>query len=146
TGNAIALTGSSATNAVIAGNFIGTNAAGTAAIGNTTGVRLQGGAHDNTVGGTAIGAGNLISGNSADGIVISDAGTSNNFVLGNSIGADATGTIDLGNGLAGVGVTAGASGNYIGGTVARAGNLISGNDHYGVAIRGDGTGNSIRGN
>ena len=50
---------------VVQGNFIGTNAAGTAAIRNFTGVAIFNSQFtDNLIGGTAAGAGNLISGNS----------------------------------------------------------------------------------
>ena len=59
------ITGGSSDN-LVEGNLIGTNAAGTAAVGNgDSGVLIDGGSANNTIGGTAIGAGNMISGNGA---------------------------------------------------------------------------------
>src|SRR5262249_41765134 len=57
-------------NDVIEGNYIGTNPTGTTALPNQVGVVIQGGAGNNTIGGTATGARNLISGNLQDGIAI----------------------------------------------------------------------------
>ena len=69
------------------------NAAGTGALGNgTTGVLITGGASNNTIGGTASGAGNVIGGHSGDGVQIQGSGTTGNVVAGNSIGVGATGT------------------------------------------------------
>ena len=65
------------------------------------------------------GLGNVISANGYDGIQIDYAGTSENEVLGNDIGTDATGTHALGNGRAGVYLWSGASGNVIGGDAGR---------------------------
>jgi len=48
------------------GNFIGTNAAGTAALGNDGGVVIRSGS-DSTIGGTASGAGNRIAHKDRDG-------------------------------------------------------------------------------
>ena len=57
---------------VVQGNYVGTNAAGTAAIGNSnSGVEVLGG-KSNVVGGTAAGAGNLVSGNGRHGVDIED--------------------------------------------------------------------------
>src|SRR5262249_58480874 len=50
-------------NNTIQGNRIGTNAAGTAALGNLFGIVTNNGSGDNLVGGSVAGAGNLISGN-----------------------------------------------------------------------------------
>ena len=65
----------------------------------------------NTIGGTAAGAGNVISGNTDDGVEITGTGTTGNVVAGNYIGTDVTGTVALGNGLDGVEIDTGASGN-----------------------------------
>ncbi len=121
------------------GNFIGTNVAGTAAAGNDVGVELTGGATGNTIGGTASGAGNLISGNSSSyGVQLYGTGTSGNVVLGNLIGADVTGTAKLGN-FRGVVIEAGASANTVGGVAAGARNVISGNSNHGVYLYNTGT-------
>ena len=62
-GYGIRLSGTGATNNVIQGNFIGVGADGTTAIGNQTGVYIDGGASDNTIGGGGMNEGNVISGN-----------------------------------------------------------------------------------
>jgi hypothetical protein len=68
---------------VVAGNYIGTNAAGTAALPNLYGVLTEN-ANNNRIGGTAPGAGNLIAFNLFDGMIIDRTGTGN-AILGNSI-------------------------------------------------------------
>jgi hypothetical protein len=72
---------------VVSGNYIGTQARGDLGLGNTLfGVRIYGGAHDNTIGGGVDGAGNLISGNLGDGVRIAGAGTTGNVVVGKYFG------------------------------------------------------------
>ena len=71
---------------LVQGNRIGTDASGTAPLGNVVGVLVVG--PDTTVGGTAAGAGNIISGNGLYGAFIAFGGTT---VQGNFIGTDATG-------------------------------------------------------
>ncbi|MDQ3010721.1 MAG: putative Ig domain-containing protein, partial [Acidobacteriota bacterium] len=121
-------------NNLVQGNYIGLNAAGTAALPNDlSGVRIQS-TSNNTVGGTASGARNIISGNGQHGIAISFS--NNNLVAGNFIGTDVNGTADLGNTLSGVALLFGGTNNTIGGTTAAARNIISGNDQHGVLIIG----------
>src|SRR5262249_42663646 len=117
------------------------------------GVLIDLAASANTVGGTAAGAANLVSGNTLEGVRITGAGTSRNLVLGNRIGTDAFGTAPLGNGEDGVLIDFAASANTVGGTAAGAGNLISANGTIasgfgrGVRISGAGTtANLILGN
>ena len=109
---------------VVLGNYIGTNRAGTSVLGNSfDGVVIDAGGSNNTIGGTSAGARNIIAGNNADGVILAGP---NNLVQGNYIGTDATGTVVLSN--AGAGVTIlDSAGNTVGGTVAEARNLISGN-------------------
>ena len=78
--------------------------------------------------------GNVIAGNSANGIYI--LGGSGNFVSGNSIGLGADGLTPIANGRDGVRLED-ASMNTIGGTQASAGNVISTNGHNGVEIVAD---------
>src|SRR5207245_2002030 len=100
---------------LIKGNFIGTNAAGTAALANFgNGITISNSA-DNTIGGNVSGAGNVISGNNQVGVEITGIGTNNNWVAGNFIGTNAPGTVALGNG-GGVAVHGGAQFNIIGTT------------------------------
>jgi titin len=123
---------------VIAGCFIGTSADGTAAAANHGhGVLLMGAAASNRVGGTAAADANVISGNFGAGVAIAGAGARGNVVQGNVIGLRRDGNTGpgLGNRL-GVWVTAGATGNVIGGA---AGNTISANWTVGVLVSGAGT-------
>ena len=70
------------------------------------------------MGGTVPGSANVISDNGFSGVYLT--GAKNNVVYGNYIGTDAAGTGALGNGLDGVDIEFGASGNTIGGTTAAA--------------------------
>ena len=129
---------------VITGNSIGTNAAGTAALGNAGGVILNG-ATNTVVGGPTAGARNVISGNASDGVMIVGAGTTGNTILGNYIGTNAAGTGAVAN-FDGVFIGNGAYDNVIGGTAAGAGNVLSGNARAGIVLLGAGTGTVIQGN
>jgi CSLREA domain-containing protein len=129
-------------NNVIEGNYIGTDVAGAVALGNGTGVCIDG-APNNTVGGTAAGARNVISGTNGYGILISLDTASGNQVLGNYIGTNAAGSAALGNLWDGVEIIY-APNNTIGGTAAEARNVISGNKQ-GVSIY-NATGNQMQGN
>ena len=68
------------------------------------------------------------------------------MIVGNFIGVDVTGTVDLGNASRGVYVFSGAVGNTVGGTTAAHRNIISGNDSHGIEISGTTTGTIIQGN
>ena len=131
-----------ATGNVVSGNYIGTDVTGTEAIPNTTGVLLL--APDNTVGGTAEGTGNLISGNTANGINLGPPNATGNLVAGNYIGVDAAGIVALGNDI-GVWVDNVAD-NVIGGTSAGARNVVSGNREGLVFWEAGATGNLAQGN
>ena len=126
---------------VVEGNYLGTNVAGTSALGNNQGISIFSPSTNNTIGGTTAAARNVISGNSNRGISIS--GGSGNFVIGNYIGTNAAGTGALGNGATGnsAGVGIDTSNNTV------TGNLISGNFGLGINILSTtATGNTIRGN
>lgn len=119
-------------NLVIQRNFIGTNAAGTAAIGNGLGGIITYNSSDMLIGGTANGEGNLISGNGS-GIQFA----SNVFGLaiqGNKIGTDVTGALPLGNTFDGIRIYSDPSAAevLIGGPIPQAGNLIAYNGGRGV--------------
>jgi parallel beta-helix repeat protein len=123
---------------VVRGNHIGTDATGTAYVPNQgNGVNIFDAGH-NIVGGSGEAAGNLISGNIHDGVRLAN-GAFANWVLGNMIGTDVSGTAPLRNLADGVHILTEASNNLIGvvsagGTVT--GNLISGNGVSGVVISG----------
>lgn len=130
---------------VIRGNKIGTNAAGTAALGNVSdGIHLGIGSHHNAV------TENLISGNGRSGVRISDAfgfAAHHNVVERNRIGTDVTATLPLPNGDHGVAILGGAHGNTVGGRGAGTGNIIAFNTRGGVVVAGaDATANAVVGN
>lgn len=130
----------------VAGNYIGTNLAGNAAMPNKWGVAIAFGTVGNRIGGEVPGSRNVISGNADAGVQIEGVGAVANQVEGNTIGLNAAETAAIGN-YDGVTLIQGASGNIIGGTTAAAGNVISGNTHTGIFMQGQGTsGNLIQGN
>jgi titin len=130
---------------VVEGNFIGTNASGSAALGNAGyGVAVVNGGCP--IGGTLPGAGNVISGNALGGLLISGT-AAGSTVYGNLIGTDATGTSAVGNGGNGISIAGGAVSCRVGGAIAGAPNVISGNVGSGVVITGVGTSfNQVQGN
>ena len=158
TGNVISGNGyegvyASSHNLEFQGNFVGTNASGTAVIGNTaTAVEITGGdsqlgPNNALIGGTSAAARNVIAGNSAGGILIESLGDGTRLVQGNFIGTLADGTTPAGNLGFGIVSTTRAT---IGGAEAGAGNVIANNSGGGVSV-GDSdvpfpTGVSILGN
>ncbi|MEL6983720.1 MAG: NosD domain-containing protein, partial [Actinomycetota bacterium] len=97
--------------------------------------RLSASAVGNTIG--QAGAGNVLSGNTSDGIETTVVGAGNT-IQGNTIGLGPDGDTVVANGRHGV-VIYQSDNNLIGGTGSGAGNLISGNGQRGVVIDGDGT-------
>ncbi len=132
--------GSDAFANVVQGNYLGTDITGTKAIGGgLRGVWIGdnyppsiGAAHDNTVGGTAPGAANVIAGNGGAGIWVT-LGAHHNTIQGNFIGSDTTGTINLGN-FFGIFMEINSANNTIGGSTSGAGNVIAFNKHDGILV------------
>lgn len=131
-------------------NFLGTNKNGSAALPNSVGsASFEGGltrvgAVGVDEGGGFIPLGNLISGNSYQGVGFSSS-FNNSYVPqrieGNLIGTDSTGTTAIANGTPGDGASAvGVDGirAVIGGTHPLARNVISGNIGSGIGIGGKG--------
>jgi hypothetical protein len=79
----------------VQGNYIGTKANGTSALANGYGVQVRSGAHDNLIGGTNPGEGNVIAFSQGQGVVFYDDTTINNSVLGNSIYSNTNVGIDF---------------------------------------------------
>jgi parallel beta-helix repeat protein len=124
--------------ATIQRNWIGIDVTGTQALPNGRGIEIS-------ADGVATVRSNVISGNLGDGVAING---DENTVQGNYIGTDITGAHPLANG--GNGITLSTyyypSGhNTIGGTVANAGNVISGNSGAGISITTS-SGNRVQGN
>ncbi len=133
---------------MIRGNYIGTNAAGTSALGNGGhGIQITGGANGNTVGGAVAGAGNVISGNANSGVYLD---VSNTLIQGNLIGTNAAGTGAIANGSNGSATggiyIAGGTGTSIGGASTLARNVLSGNGGAGIWIEGTTGSHTIQGN
>ena len=141
----ITVEGTTTTNNLIQGNYVGLNGAGTAGITNGQyGVRLLSGARFNTVGGTSTGEGNVISGNLKSGVDLS-AGAQNNTIQGNLIGTSKSGTNAVPNLESGVALAT-STNNLVGGTVAGARNVISGNGQSGIFVTGLSRSNRVEGN
>ena len=160
-GNGIVIDGSSGNTLV--DNYVGTDPSGTVAIANGgAGIVVTGGATNNLIGGTAYtdtatGAvnnptgsedpanavivtpplGNLVSGNSGDGILIDDS-SENNVLSGNFIGTTASGDAALGNAGDGVAIVNANNNSLIGCTALDNPfvyyNVVSGNGANGLHI------------
>ncbi|MEO7299447.1 MAG: hypothetical protein ABI042_12830 [Verrucomicrobiota bacterium] len=141
----VMLIGTLATTNSVQGNFIGTDISGSNALNNSFfGVAVTN-APSNVIGGSVVGAGNLISGNSGEGISFRGNNSRFNHVEGNFIGTDITGMSALANN-GGI-FFYGSPSNTVGGTLYGAGNLISGNNNVGISIGDPGAnGNAVQGN
>jgi titin len=129
----------------VQGNYIGPDVTGSHALGSQgKGIIFTNGSND-LVGGTAAGAGNVISGNSGKGIDCFVIGSDNETIQGNLIGTDATGTAPLGNGDDGVYIS-GPSNVMIGGTDAGARNIIASNGGTGIYVFSKAVSITIQGN
>jgi hypothetical protein len=125
----IFITGATASNNVVQGNYIGTSGSGTSSLSNgRAGVGISG-ASINVIGNA--GAGNLISANNDAGIYLIGTGATGNQIRANSIGTDVSGNFALGNIYEGIYVERAAS-NVIG--AINAGNLVSGNFTRGIFL------------
>ena len=138
---------------VIENNLIGTDATGSAPLGNTIGILIDG-RTSALIGGTAAGSRNTLSGNARAGIFLNGAAVQNVRIIGNFIGTDLTGKVAVtrsgsSNPLASLQNTGIAivdsRGNTIGGAGAGESNVISGN-LVGITIAGQSASNSIVGN
>lgn len=131
---------------IVQGNRVGTDATGTRALPNGGhGINLGefgGATFDNVIGGTAPGAGNLISGNDGDGIFVAGSG---HVIQGNLIGTNADGSASIPNRRSGIRFVR-ATDLQVGGTSPAARNVISGNSQSGIALGDSSTDNVIEGN
>jgi CSLREA domain-containing protein len=124
--------GSFESRATIQGNFIGTDAAGTAALGNGgPGISIVR-ASRNTIGGLGVPEGNVISSNDGNGVEILGSASQKNNIQANTIGTNSAGDAAMGNKVNGIYSEGDVT--LIGGETAGASNLISGNAVHGIAI------------
>ncbi|HVX13888.1 MAG TPA: DUF4214 domain-containing protein [Pirellulales bacterium] len=115
----------------ITADYLGTDPTGaTASPNGANGVELTG-ASNSFIGQAVPGAGNLISGNTADAVFV-DAASSQNVVAGNLIGTNATGETGLGNTVNGVEIR--GFDNTVGGTTSAARNVVSSNGAFGIFL------------
>lgn len=137
----------------MAGNFIGTNLAGTAEAHNSgSGIRVSAG-YGNLIGGVnssgVLREGNLISGNYQHGIAfereIAGQQQRYNTICGNWIGLDSAGTAGISNLQNGLYFYINAGDNQIGSASANERNVVSGNGGYGFRAH-YGFNNNVRGN
>lgn len=90
---------------------------------------------DNTIGGTAAGAGNVISGNAKNGILVTGSAALRNKIQGNAIGTEKDRKTKSGNILNGILITDGAGNTTIGGPAnTGADNVIAFNLRNGVLV------------
>lgn len=126
-----------ANNNLVQGNYIGTDASGTIAVPNGgDGVWVSSTSPENAenqIGGPGPGQGNLISGNTLSGINVE--ASDDNIIQGNIIGLNAAQSAVLPN-LIGITLKA-AWTNWIGGSIAGAGNVIAGNEQQGILVHGN---------
>jgi hypothetical protein len=121
---------------VIKGNLIGTDRTGKTANSNQNGINLGQGASDNVIGGASLSTTNVISGNLISGISTSQE-TMNNHIIGNYIGTDISGTMEIKNGLSGIRLTPGVQRMFIGGKETGEGNVINNNSGDGIMMNGN---------
>ena len=97
-------------------------------------------APENTIGGSAAGAGNVLSGNLSNGVGIFEVGATGNTVEGNIVGLNAAATGVIANGIDGIGIVR-APNNVV------RNNTIGGNARMGVGIfESTATGNLVQAN
>jgi hypothetical protein len=134
--HAILLTGTN--NSLILGNNCGTNAAGTAVIPNDDSGLALINCNNLTIGGGTNFEKNVFSGSTSEyGIFMTNV--SNAIIVGNYIGTDRSGTLDMGNSGGGIRFDSGAGNSIIGGTFPSAANTIAFNSGYGIAVLNAGT-------
>ncbi len=135
-------------NNTVQGNYIGTNAAGVAAVPNlNSGITITF-SPNNIIGGTTTGTGNVISGNggstSQGAIRIFGSSSNGNQIKGNLIGTDPTGTAAIGNGTDGIWI--GQANSNVIGSAGTARNIISGNAGNGIKLTSMFSATVIQGN
>lgn len=140
TGAGVRITSGNGGGNSVVGNFIGINRSGNTAIANAIGVQVLD-SITTVIGGASPALGNVISGNSSHGVLISGPQSTGCVVQGNLVGLSSDGTAALGNGGSGLVVSNGAAGTRIGtlGTAAPSDadrrNVFSANLGYGVLIQ-----------
>lgn len=140
----VRISGAGSDNNVVAGNYIGVGTDGLTIVANTDcGVSIENGAATNTIGGSTVDLGNIISGNGSHGIQIDGENSDSNLVQNNWIGVSADGLSNLGNGGDGINIYGGSDGNQL------LDNWIAGSAAVGIHLDSNGvatSSNIIKGN
>jgi len=155
-GVGVYINGASTTGNLVKGNMIGLQKDGSSFVFGSIqiiGVRIDGSAVSNTIGGSVAGEGNVISGNSdgaAGGVgiyIFTNPGVGNS-IKGNIIGPRADGVGFVTSNKQGSGINISSSpNNTIGGNTVGERNIISANESEGIVILGaTSIGNTIKGN
>jgi hypothetical protein len=139
-GNGLSTSARVAHRTTVLHNYIGTNKAGDAPLRNDGYGIEASGSGETTIGKPE--AGNVISANGRAGIHVLVDGV---VIQANLIGADASGQNELGNGESGISGTPSWRNAQIGGSAAGVGNVISGNDSWGIDLNARGA-SIVRGN
>jgi uncharacterized delta-60 repeat protein len=121
-------------NSVVSSSYIGTDACGSEARANGTGIHLSYNSKHCVI------ANNLISGNSEFGISIMTDNADSNVIRGNLIGTGLSGESDLGNAHGGIHISGGSDCNIIGGSSDEDRNVISGSQGEGTESKWLGNG------
>jgi hypothetical protein len=109
------ISGNTSAGVLIEGNLIGTNAAGTTALANATGVEVLSSATDNIIGGETAASANVISGNIHYGIQADGSTTTGNILANNWVGTGAGGNGSVPNGSGALEITNSAAVLALGG-------------------------------
>ncbi|MBW6481045.1 MAG: hypothetical protein K0B37_16570, partial [Bacteroidales bacterium] len=127
-------TGNFPENNLVIGNYLGTNTAGNTAVPNVINIQVLTGAKSTTIGGLTGNLRNVISGATNRAIIIGSPTNENTKVVGNYIGTNINGTTAIPNNF-GIHVINGAENVMIGGEEPGAGNVISGNNNWGIGFQ-----------
>ncbi len=132
-----------ATNVTIVGTFIGTDHTGLVAVGNQSGIVLNG-ADGATIGSSEPSGRNVISGNQVHGVLM---GNSNGVTIRNNyVGPGADGATSLGNSAQGIFLITNNFDTAIGGPSRSDGNAIARNGRHGVRIDASSQRNTLQNN
>ncbi len=134
-GSGVKISGVNASSNAVIGNLIGVDVGGWRDFGNSNEGILIENAPGNFIGGPTPKGRNVISGNGSHGVKIIGATASGNAIYGNEIGTNITGTVAISNTLCGIFLD-GSPNTKIGGINPGEGNLVSGNNAYGILIGG----------
>ena len=131
--------GKGANDNIVVGNFVGTDATGTAhatATGDAEahGIKIEQGASRNIIGRPNLADRNVISGNARSGVGIWHNTSNSDVVQNNILGLSPDGTRRLSNQLHGIDMNYGTQGDIIGGTGQYEHNVASGNNYNGIDL------------